>query len=119
MCHFCRRFCDQIVRRKEKMKCPVKSCPNSKSKGGGKKLSWHGFPNEKDPRRKLWLDLCEKGNYGKNMRMCSDHFMDEDFSTGSDAKFPRLKARAVPHGKYLAVTYLHSFSIIVLEANHS
>ena len=90
------------------MTCPVKFCENSKNKITEKKLSWHAFPPRTDPRRQLWLDICEKSDYGKFSRICSDHFKESDyycnkywtgFGYNSYSKKRALKPNAVPHGK--------------------
>ena len=89
------------------MTCPVKFCENSKNKITEKKLSWHASPPRTDPRRQLWLDICEKSDYGKFSRICSDHFNESDYFTkdywtgldGYKSRQRKLKPNAVPFGK--------------------
>ena len=80
-----------------KMKCPVKTCKNSPSKVASIHISWHTFPGKNDPRRKAWLELCEKEEYGPSMRMCSEHFHSTDYFDFSKKK-RALKPNAVPKG---------------------
>ena len=81
--------------------CSVKFCANSSNaekfwKNSEKRLSWHSFPLKTDPtRRELWLNICEKSNYSSSMKICSDHFKEEDFLDFS-AKKRFLKPNAVP-----------------------
>ena len=79
------------------MKCPVKNCTNSTSSSAEKNLSWHRFPTENNPRRELWLEQCEKRQYGNSMRVCSDHFKKTDFAV-FNVKKRALKPNAVPQG---------------------
>ena len=76
------------------MACPIKFCKNYRKKFV-EGLKWHLLPPQNDPRRKLWLELCEKENYGNSTKVCSDHFKPTDYFDFT-AKKRALKPNAVP-----------------------
>ena len=92
---------DQIHTSKT-MKCPVKFCCNvSPKKGESSEINWYYFPTKKDSRE-LWLKACGKSEIGKDMKVCSSHFSENDFEKHTK-KRTKLTSQAVPKGSALLI----------------
>jgi hypothetical protein len=86
----------------KKMKCPVKFCCNvSPKKGESSEIKWYYFPTKKDSRE-LWLKACGKSEIGKDMKVCSSHFSENDFEKHTK-KRTKLTSHAVPKGSALLI----------------
>ena len=90
------------TRTSKKMKCPVKFCSNvSPKKGESSEIKWYYFPTKKDSRQ-LWLEACGKSEIGKDMKVCSSHFSENDFVKHTK-KRTKLTSQAVPKGSALLI----------------
>ena len=78
------------------MKCPIKYCRNSNSGNTGLQVNWHRIPAN-DKIRELWLEACWKSEVEKKVRVCSEHFSHDDYSSLGNKK-SLLKCDAVPKG---------------------
>ena len=80
------------------MKCPIKYCRNSNNVSGktGPQVNWHRIPAN-DKMRKLWLEACWKSEVVKKVRVCSEHFSNDDYFSKENQR-SLLKCDAVPKG---------------------
>ncbi|GAB0089500.1 hypothetical protein DMENIID0001_040540 [Sergentomyia squamirostris] len=80
------------------MKCCVKNCPNSTTRGPNKKpgVSFHYFPTDRDLGL-MWLESLGWRNrkLSTNTRICSDHF-EERYKDRSLGFKVRLRKDAIP-----------------------
>lgn len=80
--------------------CCVPHCSsNSRSSGSGP-VTFHTFPID-TKERKLWILSVRRANYkkltvNKHTKICSKHFLDEDFVQSQSSKRRMLKKGVVP-----------------------
>ena len=82
--------------------CDNYYCDKSKKAG----VTFHVLPKEQNQRIK-WLQVCSQRKYldGKNLRVCSDHFSENDYERDLFSELlqverrKKLKSDAVPHLK--------------------
>ena len=85
------------------MKCPVKFCGNAyPKKGETSEIKWYCFPKNYDSIQESWLKACGKSEIGKDMKVCSSHFSENDFEKHTK-KRTKLTSQAVPKGSALLI----------------
>jgi len=77
--------------------CSVKHCKNNyvNAQKGGKEVHFHRFPTKPENTKNEWIERCvlpDGDEPTKKRRICSDHFLPEDYR--NDGK--RLRQEAVP-----------------------
>ena len=77
--------------------CCVGKCYNCSA--AGKNISWHGLPINSPTLLSVWITKIKRDpryfNVNKHTKICSEHFVDEDFVNPYSTK-RRLKSTAVP-----------------------
>lgn len=97
------KVCAMQEARKYRRSCCVPHCANWTLK---EKISLHSFPRDVAKRREWMLRLCIDEPLSRSLRVCSAHFIDNDFfkyPRASTAERKRLKKTAVP-SQHLPVT---------------
>jgi hypothetical protein len=73
--------------------CSAINCVNQRAKG----ISLHHFPKDQKLRSR-WISACRRESFepGIHSLLCSQHFLESDYTTTSAGKRPKLKHGAVP-----------------------
>lgn len=78
--------------------CSVVNCTNS-SETSSSDIIYHRLPSN-SKIRKQWMAMCDSNSLPTLLRICSEHFTDDDYEVfykSDHTTFKRLKRNCVPH----------------------